>query len=230
MNPGSDSFQAIEDLYQSALGRPAEERAAFLDQACPDPEIRREVESLLGFARKNDSLLNHSPWSHSGEFELGADFWPYRVEEKIGTGGMGEVYRARDKRLARDVALKILPPNLTGDAERRARFVQEAQSAARLNHPNIVTIYDIGERDGRIFIAMEHVEGKTLADLIPPTGLPAGQALSYAVAICGALAKAHAAGVIHRDLKPGNIMVTPDGMVKVLDFGLAKLLERTNPT
>jgi serine/threonine-protein kinase len=229
MNPGKDSWKVIEDLYQAALDRPAEERAAFLDEACPNPEIRREVESLLAFAVKNDSLLNRSPWSQSGGLELGANFWPYRIEEKIGAGGMGEVYRARDKRLARDVALKILPPSLTGDAERRARFVQEAQSAARLNHPNIVTVYDIGERDGRIFIAMEHVEGKTLADLIPPTGLPAAQALSYAVAICGALAKAHAAGVIHRDLKPGNIMVTPDGIIKVLDFGLAKLLEQKPP-
>jgi len=142
---------------------------------------------------------------------------------------MGEVYRARDKRLAREVALKILPPSLTGDADRRARFVQEAQSLARLNHPNIVTIYDIGERDGRIFISMEHVEGKTLADVIPPNGLPTAQALSNAIAISGALAKAHAAGVIHRDLKPGNIMLTPDGTVKVLDFGLAKLLLQGSP-
>lgn len=226
MNPGNDSWQVIEDLYQAALDRPAEERAAFLDEACPNPEIRGEVESLLAFAAKNDSLLNRSPWSQSGELELGANFWPYRIEEKIGIGGMGEVYRARDKRLARNVALKILPSHLTSDAERRARFVQEAQSAARLNHPNIVTIYDIGERDGRIFIAMEHVEGKTLADVIPPAGLPASQVLSYAVAMCGALAKAHAAGVIHRDLKPGNIMVTPEGVVKVLDFGLAKLLDQ----
>ena len=219
----------IEELYQSALERPVEERTAFLDQACPNPEIRREVESLLAFALKNDSLLKHSPWTQSGELEPGANFWPYRIEEKIGAGGMGEVYLARDKRLARDGALKILPQNLTGDADRRARFIQEAQSAARLNHPNIVTIHDIGERDGRIFIAMEHVEGKTLAEVIPPTGLPTAQALSYAIAISGALAKAHAAGVIHRDLKPGNIMVTPEGTVKVLDFGLAKLLEQSSP-
>jgi serine/threonine protein kinase/tetratricopeptide (TPR) repeat protein len=160
---------------------------------------------------------------------VGGKLGHYEILAPIGAGGMGEVYRARDNRLARDVALKILPPNLSGDADRRARFVQEAQSAARLNHPNIVTIYDIGERGGRIFIAMEYVDGKTLADLIPSTGLPAADALRYAIAIAGALTKAHATGVIHRDLKPGNIMVTPEGTVKVLDFGLAKLLEQRSP-
>ena len=229
MNPTADRWRSVEELYQAAFDLPPSERIAFLNQACADPELRREVESLLGFAPEHDSLLERSPWSQSGGLEPGANFWPYRIQEKIGAGGMGEVYLARDSRLGRDVALKLLPPTMTGDAERRARFVREAQSAARLNHPGIVTVYDIGERDGRIYIAMEYVDGKTLADTIPPTGLPAADVLRYAIAIAGALAKAHAAGVIHRDLKPPNIMVAADGAVKVLDFGLAKLFEETSP-
>src|SRR5579863_7767152 len=142
MNPTGDRWRAVEELYQAAFDRPPDERAAFLNQACADPELRREVETLLGFAPKHGSLLDHSPWTPSGALQPGADFWPYRIEQKIGAGGMGEVYRARDNRLGRDLALKILPSNMTGDADRRARFVREAQSAARLNHPSIVTIYD----------------------------------------------------------------------------------------
>ena len=155
----------------------------------------------------------------------GADLGPYRVGEKIGAGGMGDVYKARDNRLEREVALKILPAYMVGDAERRARFLREAQAAARLNHPNAVTIYDIGEQDGRIFIAMEYVDGQTLDAVIPAGGLPTADLLRYAIPITAVLAKAHAAGIVHRDVKPGNIMVDVDGTVKVLDFGLAKLMD-----
>jgi Tol biopolymer transport system component/predicted Ser/Thr protein kinase len=156
---------------------------------------------------------------------IGQTIAHYEIVEKLGEGGMGVVYRARDTHLDRFVAIKVLPPGKVADAERKARFVQEAKAASALNHPNIVTIYDIDEADGVHFIAMEHVAGKTLHESIPRKGLPVNQALKCAVQIADALAKAHSAGIIHRDLKPGNVMVTGGGLVKVLDFGLAKLAE-----
>jgi len=149
----------------------------------------------------------------------------YEVLEKLGEGGMGVVYKARDSHLKRFVALKVLPPEKVADAERTQRFVREARSASALNHPNIVTVYDIDQSDGVDFIAMEYVEGKSLGELIGRKGLKLGEALKYAVQIADALAKAHAAGIVHRDLKPANVMVTGDGRAKVLDFGLAKLTE-----
>ncbi|MBZ5594183.1 MAG: protein kinase [Acidobacteriia bacterium] len=153
----------------------------------------------------------------------------YELLEEIGKGGMGVVYRARDTRLDRFVAIKLLPPEQMADADRKRRFVQEAKAASALNHPNIVTIHEIDAADGADFIVMEHVEGSPLNRLIPELGLPVAQALSYAVQIANALAAAHTAGIVHRDIKPGNIMVTRAGRVKVLDFGLAKLLEQPGP-
>jgi Tol biopolymer transport system component/tRNA A-37 threonylcarbamoyl transferase component Bud32 len=156
---------------------------------------------------------------------IGRTISHYEVVEKLGEGGMGVVYKARDSHLKRFVALKVLPPEKVADPERKHRFVQEARSASALNHPNIVTVHDIDQSDGVDFIAMEYVEGKTLDELIGRKGLKLNEALKYAVQIADALAKAHAAGIVHRDLKPGNVMVTADGRVKVLDFGLAKLTE-----
>ena len=156
---------------------------------------------------------------------IGRTISHYRILEKLGEGGMGVVYKARDSHLKRFVALKVLPPDMVADAERKHRFVQEARSASALNHPNIVTVYDIDQTDGVDFIAMEYIEGRTLDELIGRKGLKLGEALKYAVQIADALAKAHAAGIVHRDLKPGNVMVTGDGRAKVLDFGLAKLTE-----
>jgi serine/threonine protein kinase/tetratricopeptide (TPR) repeat protein len=155
----------------------------------------------------------------------GRSVGPYQILDKLGEGGMGAVYKARDTRLGREVALKFLPADVTGDEERRVRFLREAQSASRLNHPNIVTIYDIGEGDGSHFITMEYVSGKTLAYAIPAHGLEGSLAIRLAIQICSALGKAHSAGIIHRDLKPANIMLTDEGVAKVLDFGLAKLSE-----
>jgi serine/threonine protein kinase len=149
----------------------------------------------------------------------------YKIISKLGEGGMGAVYRASDTRLNRDAAIKVLPDSLAGDPDRLARFTREAQSASALNHPNIITIYEIGESNRTLFIAMEYVDGKTLESLIQGRGLPIGEILKYAVQIADAFAKAHTAGIVHRDLKPGNVMVTTDGFVKVLDFGLAKLIE-----
>jgi serine/threonine protein kinase len=151
----------------------------------------------------------------------------YKILEKLGEGGMGVVYEARDTNLDRFVAIKVLPAEKVADPERKQRFVQEAKAASSLNHPNIITIYDIGQAQGVDFISMECVVGKTLDRLIPQRGMRLNEALKYAVQIADALARAHSAGIVHRDLKPGNIMVNEHGLVKVLDFGLAKLTEAT---
>ncbi len=157
---------------------------------------------------------------------IGQTLGHYRIEEKLGEGGMGVVYRARDTHLDRPVAIKVLPAETVANPERKRRFVQEAKSASALNHPNIIHIYDIDADQGVDYIAMEYVAGETLDRLIGPEGIPVDAALQHAIQIADALAKAHAAGIVHRDLKPANIMVTGDGHVKVLDFGLAKLFER----
>jgi serine/threonine protein kinase len=149
----------------------------------------------------------------------------YQLVEKIGAGGMGEIYKAQDSRLNRLVAVKILSPGLSTDPERRRRFFQEAQAASALNHPNIITLYDIVSEGDLQCIVMEFIAGKTLRDLIPSGGLPAAQAIQYGTQIASALTAAHSAGIIHRDLKPSNIMVTTTGLVKVLDFGLAKWVD-----
>ena len=149
----------------------------------------------------------------------------YRIESKLGEGGMGEVWKARDTRLDRFVALKTLPAEKVADSERRNRFVLEAKAASALNHPNIVHVYDIADSAGVPFIAMEYVVGKTLDQLTGRNGLRLNEALKYAIQITDALARAHSSGIVHRDLKPSNIMVDEHGLVKVLDFGLAKLTE-----
>ena len=149
----------------------------------------------------------------------------YQILEKLGEGGMGLVYKARDTHLDRFVAIKVLPPERVTDLERKRRFVQEAKAASALNHPNIITIHDIASEAGRDFMVMEFVAGKTLDQLIPRKGVRLGETLKLAVQIADALSRAHAAGIIHRDLKPGNVMVDEHGLVKVLDFGLAKLTE-----
>jgi eukaryotic-like serine/threonine-protein kinase len=155
----------------------------------------------------------------------GTKLGPYEVLAPLGAGGMGEVYRARDTRLGRDVAIKVLPADRLADPARRARFVQEARAASALNHPHIVTIHEIESAEGVDFIVMELVHGKTLDALIPRAGMRLGETLRVAIPLADALAAAHAAGIVHRDLKPANVMVTPEGVVKVLDFGLAKLAQ-----
>jgi serine/threonine protein kinase len=156
---------------------------------------------------------------------LGRTLLHYEIVEKLGEGGMGSVWKARDTRLNRPVAIKILTRNKTADAVRTQRFIQEAQAASALNHPNIVVIHDIASADGVEFIVMEHVAGVTLDRHIPRHGMALGDLLDIAIQIADALAKAHSASIVHRDVKPGNIMVTNEGRVKLLDFGLAKLTE-----
>src|SRR5712692_3489461 len=160
---------------------------------------------------------------------IGQTLRHYRIEAKLGEGGMGVVYRAVDTHLDRTVAIKVLPASALADADRKARFVQEAKAASALNHPNIITIHDIDSADGVDFIAMEYVPGKTLDRLAGRRGLKFQEALKYGIQIADALSAAHAAGIIHRDLKPANVMVTEQGLVKVLDFGLAKLSDPAEP-
>src|SRR5262250_1712071 len=150
----------------------------------------------------------------------------YRILSRIGAGGMGEVYLAQDTKLGRNVALKILPAGVAANRERMRRFVQEAKAAAALNHPNIAHIYEIGEANGVNFIAMEFIDGQTLSKLIQDGGTDLTKLLRYLQHSAEGLSKAHAAGIVHRDLKPDNIMVTRDGHAKILDFGLAKLIEQ----
>ena len=148
----------------------------------------------------------------------------YEIVEPIGAGAMGEVYRARDQKLGRQVAIKILPPEIAADAGRLRRFEQEARAASALNHPNIVTIYEIGEHEGTPYIAMEYVEGETLREILAAGPLPTDKLVRYATQMAEGLAKAHQAKIVHRDLKPANVIVSKDGYIKILDFGLAKLL------
>ena len=157
---------------------------------------------------------------------VGRTVQQYQFVDRLGAGGMGEIFKALDTRLNRFVAVKVLTSSTSGDPDRRRRFVQEAQAASALNHPNIITIHDIiTEADGH-FMVMEYVQGRTLVDLIPKGGLRVPQVLKYSVQMADALAAAHAAGIVHRDLKPANVMATEAGLVKVLDFGLAKLTDR----
>ena len=159
----------------------------------------------------------------------GTRLGPYEILSQVGAGGMGEVYRARDPRLQREVAIKVLPPALASDADRLSRFVTEARSASALNHPNIVTIHEIGEAGAVRFIVMELVSGSTLRELLSSGPLPIRRLLQIAAQLADGLARAHAAGIVHRDLKPANVMLTADGVAKILDFGLAKL-DGADPT
>ncbi len=236
-----ERWQRVEEVYHSALERAPGQRAAFLAEICgSDDELRREVESLLRHGDSQEALVDRPAWEAAGELlgthtmdqasELaGRRISHYEILQKLGEGGMGAVYKARDTRLGRLVAIKTLPRDKIEDPDRKRRFVQEAKAASALNHPNIVNVYDIDQAGGVEFIAMEYVPGKTLGDVIGRKGLPLGRALDYAVQMAGALAAAHAAGIVHRDLKPANVMVTETGVVKLLDFGVAKLTQPQEP-
>ena len=215
----------IKEVFGTALELPPEERPAYLAQACgADPALLRQVEQLLEAesGALENPLLDAVARSIRPDLARGEMLGPYRVETKIGQGGMGVVYRAWDTRLDRRVALKILRPEQIQDPAWRQRLFREARAASGLIHPNIVTVHDVGSDRDIDFIAMEHVEGRPLDEVIPAAGLSPRQAIAYAIQISGALAGAHAAGLVHRDLKPGNIMVTREGLVKLLDFGLAR--------
>jgi eukaryotic-like serine/threonine-protein kinase len=225
-------WQQVEKLCQEALELKESQRKAFLEEACAgDEELRREVESLLKFDSRGGGFIEAPAMEVAAkmmaqekpELLVGRQLGSYQILSLLGAGGMGVVYQARDTRLKRRVALKVLPTERVSDPERKRRFIQEARAASALNHPNIITIHDVGSENGIDFIVMEYVSGKTLDQRIPRKGMQLDETLKLAVQMADALAKAHSAGIIHRDLKPTNVMVTDEGLVKVLDFGLAKL-------
>jgi Tol biopolymer transport system component len=227
----AERWGQIEELYHAALERAPGERAAWLVAACAgDDFLRREVESLLAEQARGGSLLEQdaadlaADWARAEEQPTREQtLGHFRLLSLLGKGGMGEVHLAEDLKLHRKVALKLLPAEFTEHEARLRRFEQEARAASALNHPNILTIYEIGEAGQTHFIATEYIEGQTLRALLRPGALPLKTVLDVAVQVASALAAAHEAGIIHRDIKPENLMQRPDGLVKVLDFGLAKL-------
>jgi TolB-like protein/Tfp pilus assembly protein PilF len=231
----AERWQQINDLFQSAAECAPERRAAFLDEACHGDEgLCREVESLLTSYERAENFIESPAFEMAPELLtndkagalVGELIGHYRIESLIGIGGMGEVYLARDERLGRKVALKLLPERLTADETQLSRFKTEARSASALNHPNILTVYEIGAEGTRQFIATEFIEGMTLRASLALGRMNLHDALEIAVQVASALAAAHETGVVHRDIKPENIMLRPDGYVKVLDFGIAKLTEQ----
>src|SRR5215204_6122909 len=230
-----ERWREVERVLQAALERDPAGRADFLERACAgDPGLREEVESLLLSAEPARSFLGENAiedvtlllGDEESDSVLGRNLGHYFVEARLGAGGMGEVYLARDLTLGREVALKLLDLALAGDAPSRARFLREARLAASLDHPHVCTIHEVGETEGRPFIAMQYVEGETLRQLIGGRPLKLDGLLSITLQVAEALAAAHARGIVHRDVKANNIIVTPQGQAKVLDFGIAKLLEK----
>src|SRR6266540_381415 len=227
-----ERWQRIKDLLHSALERPPQERAAFVNDACAgDSSLRSEVEALIVSHEQAGGFIESPAFElmaeSLGETQsiVGSELGHYRVTGRLGAGGMGEVYLAEDTRLGRKVALKILLAHFTRDEERLRRFQQEARAASALNHPSILTIYEIGQVGSSHFIVMELIEGETLRRHLSKAPITISEALDIAIQIASALSAAHAAAIVHRDIKPDNVMVRTDGIVKVLDFGLAKLTE-----
>ncbi|HMF96420.1 MAG TPA: serine/threonine-protein kinase [Vicinamibacterales bacterium] len=251
MGHDAERWERIKQLFQAALDRPPTDRPGFLGDECGgDLGVQAEVESLLeahasagSFAARPavDLLSRSEPFESASvadgivvppsAFAPGERLGPYRVLSRLGSGGMGDVYRALDSTLGREVAIKVLPAMFTTDADRLARFDREARVLAALNHPHIGAIYGLENVGGSRALILELIEGPTLAERLARGPLPIGAALSMARQIAEALEAAHDRGVVHRDLKPANIKVTTDGSVKILDFGLAKTVvgDRTWP-
>ena len=229
-----ERWQQVNEVFHSALEREPHQRATFLGQICAgDEELRKEVESLIRSHQQDGSFIGTPSLSltdqaladdHS-ELAIGQAISHYKIIKTLGAGGMGKVYLAQDDLLNRKVAIKLLPSSLNYDKQLRARFLREAQLASALDHPNICTVYEVGESAGRHFIVMQYVEGETLKQVIGERPLGLDSLLSISLQVADALAAAHSQGIIHRDIKSSNIIITPQGQAKVLDFGLAKLLE-----
>jgi serine/threonine protein kinase/TolB-like protein/Tfp pilus assembly protein PilF len=232
-----ERLQQIEELFHSALALEPSERAELLAQACDgDEALRTEVESLLRSHNLSESFIEQPAADVAAELlaggqarlEAGQTINHYRVIASLGAGGMGEVYLAKDQKLDRQVAIKILNEKFSRDESNLKRFVREAKAASALNHPNILVIHEIGESEGAHYIVSEFVEGQTLREVLTQSQMSLEEVLDVSIQIAGALSAAHGAHLVHRDIKPENVMVRPDGYVKVLDFGLAKLVEQEN--
>jgi serine/threonine protein kinase/Flp pilus assembly protein TadD len=230
-----ERWQQINELYHAAVELDANRQATFLNQACAgDAGLRDEVESLIASHDQARSFIAEPALKVAARVLaedqvtslVGRRFSHYRIESLLGVGGMGEVYLAEDTSLDRKVALKLLPAQFTNDAERLRRFEREARAASALNHPNILTIYEIGQEDGHHYTATEFIDGETLREHMAGTRMKVDESLDVAAQVASALGAAHAAGIVHRDIKPENVMLRSDGFVKVLDFGLAKLSPR----
>ena len=226
-------FQQISQIYQATLEREPEQRAAFLQQSCGgDPDLRQEVESLLASEKSAEAFFSSKGIKEKAkrlggkpsQSLVGRTLDNYQVLSLLGVGGMGEVYRARDTKLGREVAIKVLPAGFASGSD-RLRLEREARAVSALNHPNILTIYEIKEVDEHLFIATEFVDGENLRERLREGRMKLGEVLDVAIQVASALSAAHAAGIVHRDIKPENIMLRRDALVKVLDFGLAKLTE-----
>jgi hypothetical protein len=233
-----ERWKRVRELFEAAVERRPDKRTAFLDEACSgDASLREDVEALLSSDRAAGSFIEHPPaWAAVGSegaaapLAAGLRLGPYEIETLVGSGGMGEVYRARDARLGRAVAVKVLPSGAARDPERLRRFEQEARAAGILNHPNILAVYDVGSHAGVPYLVSELLEGETVRErLRAGTPLPTTKAVQYAMQAARGLAAAHEKGIVHRDLKPENLFVTKGGHVKILDFGLAKLIQ-ASPT
>src|SRR6185369_2089805 len=226
-----ERWQEIEAVFQEALDRPPLERASFLNDACAgDEELKEEATTLIAAHDEAGVFIEQPAMAHDAHVLLGdesraRDIGPYRMIERIGAGGMAEVYLAEDARLNRLVALKLLPPYFASDDLRLRRFQSEARAASALNHPNILTIHEVGENDGVYFIATEFIDGQTIRELIRNGQLSLPEILDIAEQVASALSVAHAAGIVHRDINAENIVRLRDGLVKMLDFGIANLLE-----
>ena len=230
-----DRWQRIKEIFYSAQDRPPAERSDYLNEVCgDDPSIREEVEALLTADADNENFLTSPAYefaagmlaSKASEFVAGQTVGRFEILCPLGAGGMGQIYLARDPQLGRNIALKLISQEFATDSRRVLRFEQEARAASALNHPNVCVIHEIGITDtGRHFIAMEHIQGATLRDHLARGPLKLAEALQIATQVGAALGSAHAVGIVHRDVKPENIMLRPDGYVKVVDFGLAKLTE-----
>jgi serine/threonine protein kinase len=227
-------LEQIEEIFCAALDQEPDKVAQFLDTACEgDGLLRRKVESLLISFQRSGNFIETSAVGvatkiiENGQANslVGQTFGHYKISESIGTGGMGEVYLATDIIAGRKAALKLLPTRFTGDSERLKRFQQEAHAVVGLNHPNILTVYEIGEDHSIHYIVSELIEGETLRQRLGRGPMRLTEAVDVAIQVASALAAAHQAGIVHRDIKPENIMLRPDGYVKVLDFGIAKLAE-----
>ena len=230
-----ERWQRLESLYHEALEREPAERATFLREACADEDaLRCEVESLLGYEEKAEKFIEVPALEYTAkrmaidqvESMVGRQLGSYRILSQLGAGGMGEVYLADDTRLDRKVAIKFLHADSFADKQARKRLIREAQAAARLDHPNICALYEVGQQDDVSFIVMQYIEGKTLSRTVQRKPLQLGDTLDLAIQIADALTAAHAQGIIHRDIKPQNIIVGSDGQLKVLDFGLAKIIKK----